>query len=61
MFGFLVAFLLLRRFRLPVFVRYAFAVFVIGLVIVVFIWTTNLFLTLNQRTSAPHVHTHRAQ
>jgi hypothetical protein len=32
-------------------------VFMVGLIIVVLIYTANLFLTLEERTSAPHVHT----
>jgi hypothetical protein len=34
------------------------AVFMVGLIIVVLIYTANLFLTLEERTSAPHVHPH---
>jgi hypothetical protein len=58
MWTYVLSLLLLRRFGLPKPVRYAFAVFMIGLVLVVLIYTANLFLTLEQRTSIRHVHTH---
>ncbi len=58
MWTYILSLLLLRRFGLPRPIRYAIAVFMIGLVIVVFIYTANLFLTLEQRTSVPHVHAH---
>ncbi len=61
MFEFLVTFLLLRNTSLPRFVRYACSLFIVGLVIVVLAYTTNLFLTLNERTAAPHVHTHSSR
>jgi hypothetical protein len=32
-------------------------VFMVGFIIVVLIYTANLFLTLEERTSVPHVHT----
>jgi len=60
MWTYVISFLLLRKFGLPKPLRYAFAVFMIGLTIIVFIYTANLFLTLDQRTSVPHVHTHHA-
>jgi hypothetical protein len=60
MWTYLISFLLLRKFGLPRPIRYAFAVFMVGLTIVVLIYTANLFLTLEQRTSAPHVHAHSA-
>jgi hypothetical protein len=60
MWTYVLSLLLLRRFGIPKPLRYAFAVFMVGLVIVVLIYTANLFLTLEQRTSAPHVHTHRS-
>jgi hypothetical protein len=58
MWTYILSLLLLRRFGLPRPIRYAFAVFMIGLVIIVFVYTANLFLTLDQRTSVPHVHAH---
>ena len=60
MWTYVLSLLLLRRFGIPRPLRYAFAVFMVGLVVVVLIYTANLFLTLEQRTSAPHVHTHSA-
>ena len=57
MWTYLFSFLLLRRLRLAKPIRYALAVFLIGLILVVLIYTANLFLTLEERTSAPHVHT----
>jgi hypothetical protein len=61
MWTYIISLLLLRKFGLPRPLRYSLLIFLAGLAIVVFIWTANLFLTLDQRTSAPHVHTHRAQ
>ena len=61
MFTYLVSLLLLRRFGLPKPVRYLFAVFMIGLMIVVFIYTVDLFLTLPERVTAPHVHAHHSR
>ena len=58
MWTYVVSLLLLRRFGIPKPLRYAFAVFMVGLVIVVLIYTAHLFLTLEPRASAPHVHTH---
>jgi hypothetical protein len=60
MWTYVLSLLLLRRFGIPKPLRYAFAVFMVGLVVIVLIYTANLFLTLEQRTSAPHVHTHSA-
>lgn len=58
MWTFLLSLLLLRRFGIPKPLGYAFAVFIVGLILAVLIYTANLFLTLEQRTSAPDVHTH---
>ena len=58
MWTFLFSFLFLRRLGLSKPIRYVLAVFLIGLVVVVLIYTANLFLTLEERISAPHVHTH---
>jgi len=45
---------------LPKIVRIMFAALAIGLLIVVVIYTFNLFLTLNERTGVHHVHTDSA-
>ena len=58
MWTFVVSFLLLRRLGLSRLIRIVLAVFMVGLIVVVLIYTANLFLTLEERTSAPHVHTH---
>lgn len=58
MWTFLFSFLLLRRLGLSKPIRVVLAVFMVGLIIVVLIYTANLFLTLEERTNAPHVHTH---
>jgi lipid-A-disaccharide synthase-like uncharacterized protein len=58
MWTFVVSFLLLRRLGLSRLIRIVLAVFMVGLIIVVLIYTANLFLTLEERSSAPHVHTH---
>ena len=58
MWTFLFSFLSLRRLGLSRPIRMVLAVFLVGLTLVVFIYTANLFLTLEERTSAPHVHTH---
>jgi len=58
MWTFVVSFLLLRRLGLSRPIRIVLVVFMAGLIIVVLIYTANLFLTLEERTSAPHVHTH---
>ena len=61
MWTFVVSFLLLRRLGLSRPIRIVLAVFMVGLIIVVLIYTANLFLTLEERTSAPHVYTHSAR
>jgi hypothetical protein len=61
MWTYVISLLLLRKFGLRKPLRYGLLIFMIGLTIVAFIWTANLFLTLDQRTSTPHVHTHRAR
>jgi hypothetical protein len=58
MWTFIFSFLLLRRLGLSRPIRVVLAVFMIGLIIVVLIYTADLFFTLEERTSAPHVHTH---
>ena len=57
MWTYLFSFLLLRRLRLAKPIRYALAVFLIGLFIVVLIYTVGLFLTLEERISASHAAT----
>ncbi len=61
MWTFLFSFLLLRRLGLSRPIRVVLAVFMVGLIIVVLIYTANLFLTLEERTNAPHVHTHSSR
>ena len=51
------SFLLLRRLGLSRPIRIVLAVFMCGLIVVVLIYTVNLFLTLEERTITPHVHT----
>ena len=57
MWTFLFSFLFLRRMGLSKPIRYALAVLMIGLVIVVLIYTACLFLTLEERTNPYHVYT----
>ena len=57
MWTYLFSFLLLRRLRIAKPIRYALAVFLIGLFIVVLIYTVGLFLTLEERISASHAAT----
>jgi hypothetical protein len=57
MLRYILGILLLRRLGLSRPLRYAFLSALAVLSIIVLIYTTNLFLTLEQRTSAPHVHT----
>jgi hypothetical protein len=56
MWTFLFSFLLLRRLRLAKPIRYALAVFLIGLILAVFIYTAILFLNLVERTNPTHVY-----
>jgi len=58
MWTFLFSFLFLRQLGLSRPIRYVLVVFMLGLIIIVLIYTANLFLTLEERTNAPHVHTH---
>ena len=58
MWTFLFSFLLFRRLGLSKPIRIVLAVLMIGLFIGVLIYTANLFLTLEERTSASHVHSH---
>ena len=51
------SFLLFRRLRLAKPIRYALAVFLIGLFIVVLIYTVGVFLMLEERISASHAAT----
>ena len=57
MWTFLFSFLLFRRLRLSRPFRYALAVPLIGLFIVVLIYTVGLFITLEERISASHAAT----
>ena len=58
MWTFLFSFLLLRRMGLSKPIRYVLAVLMIGLVIVVLIYTACLFFTLEERTSDPYAATY---
>ena len=58
MLAFLFSFLLLRRIGLSKPIRYVLAVLMIGLIIVVLIYTACLFFTLEERTSPPYATTH---
>jgi hypothetical protein len=57
MWTYLFSFLLFRRLRLSKPIRYALAVFLIGIFIVVLIYTVGLFITLEERISASHAAT----
>ncbi|MGA3035819.1 MAG: hypothetical protein ABSD70_21235 [Terracidiphilus sp.] len=57
MWTYLFSFLLLRRLRIAKPIRYALAVFLIGLFIVVLIYTVVLFLTLEERIGVFHAAT----
>jgi hypothetical protein len=58
MWTFIFSFLLLRRLGLSKPLRRALLLAIAVLFTIVIVYTTNLFLTLEERTSAPHVHTH---
>jgi|WetSurMetagenome_2_1015567.scaffolds.fasta_scaffold122050_3 hypothetical protein len=58
MWTFFFSFLFLKRLRIARPIRYVLAVLMIGLILVVLIYTANLFLTLSERTSPHHEHTH---
>jgi hypothetical protein len=60
MWQYILGILLLRRLGLARPLRYFFLSVLAVLSIVILIYTANLFLTLEQRTSVPHVHTHSA-
>ena len=57
MWTYLFSFLLFRRLRLSKPFRYVLAVLLIGLFIVVLIYTVGLFITLEERISASHAAT----
>jgi hypothetical protein len=57
MWTYLFSFLLFRRLRLSKPIRYVLAVLLIGLFIVVLLYTVGLFLTLEERISASHAAT----
>jgi hypothetical protein len=52
------SFLFLRRLGISKPLRRALLLAIAVLFAIVLIYTANLFLTLEERTSAPHVHTH---
>jgi hypothetical protein len=56
MWTFLFSFLLLRRLRIGKPIRYALAVFLIGLIVTVLIYTAFLFLNIVERTNPNHVY-----
>jgi hypothetical protein len=56
MWTFLFSFLLLRRLRNGKPIRYALAVFLIGLIVAVLIYTAILFLNLVERTNPNHAY-----
>ena len=58
MWTFIFSFLLLRRLGLSKPLRRALLLAIAVLFAIVMVYTANLFLTLEERTSAPHVHTH---
>jgi len=60
MWQYLLGILLLRRLGLTRPLRYLFLAVLAVLSVVVLIYTANLFLTLEQRTSPHHVHTRSA-
>ena len=60
MFEYILGILLLRRLGLSRSLRYSFLAVLGALLVVVSIYTANLFLTLNERTGAHHVNTHSA-
>jgi hypothetical protein len=53
---FLFSFLLLRQLRIGKPIRYALAVFLIGLIVAVLIYTAILFLNLVERTNPNHAY-----
>jgi hypothetical protein len=57
MWTYLFSVLLFRRLRLSKPIRYVLAVLLIGLIIVVLIYTVGLFLTLEERISDSHAAT----
>jgi hypothetical protein len=58
MWTFIFSFLFLRRLGISKPLRRALLLAIAVLFAIVLIYTANLFLTLEERTSAPHVHTH---
>jgi hypothetical protein len=58
MLSYILGFLLLSKFGIPKPLRYALLLLMAGLVVVVLIYTANLFLTLPERTAGHHVHAH---
>jgi hypothetical protein len=60
MLTFIFSFLLFRRLGISKRMRRALLLTIAVLFTIVLVYTANLFLTLEERTSAPHVHTHNA-
>jgi high-affinity Fe2+/Pb2+ permease len=58
MLTFIVSFLLLRRLGVSRPLRRALLLSIAMLFAIVLVYTANLFLTLEERTSAPNVHSH---
>ena len=56
MWTYLFSFLLLRQLRLAKPIRYALAVFLIGLILAVLVYTVILFLNLAERANPNHVY-----
>ena len=55
MFSYIIGILLLNKFGIPKPIRYIVLTLVGGILIVVLIYTVNLFLTLPERTTGHHV------
>ena len=60
MWTFIFSFLFLRRLGISKPLRRALLLAIAVLFAIVLIYTANLFLTLEERISAPHVHSHSA-
>jgi len=58
MWTFLFSFLFLRKLGISRPIRCLLTVLMIVLIVAALIYALGLFLTLEERTSAPHVHTH---
>ena len=60
MWQYIIGILLLRRLGLTRPLRSMFLLVLAVLSIIVLVYTADLFLTLDERTSAPYVHTHNS-